>query len=275
MVAEKVVIEIILCVFDFLAFLGFILNICVIFVIIREKKVQRKSNWYILSVACCDLLVGLVVIPIGTWIVKYYLYIFELFWMIHSTGCNRKSTKPSLVLGFFSFMLAVFTVSIFSLVAISVDRFIAVCYPLIYHVKCTTKSTGITICLCWLSGIMGFLPVLGWNSGISGDSCDPRIVMDFNFVIFLCVFASFIPTIIIVVLYTMIFRRIIKQVWKRNTPNMNRELILIQFRTEKDLQWSQSPTPKKNLKLPKYCRWLLQAFWFVGFRFRYHFSFLL
>lgn len=38
-------------------------NSIVIYVMTREKKLQRKSNYYIVSVAIADILVGLVVIP--------------------------------------------------------------------------------------------------------------------------------------------------------------------------------------------------------------------
>jgi hypothetical protein len=96
--------------------------------------------------------------------------------------------------------------------AISTDRFFAVCYPLIYRAKFTEKSTKITIAVCWFAGLIETIPIFGWNSGSLVDRCDPRAAMDFNFVIFSNVVVSCIPTCIIVILYIMIFRTIIQQV---------------------------------------------------------------
>jgi 7 transmembrane receptor (rhodopsin family) len=51
-------------------FFSVIGNSIVIFVMAREKKLRRKSNFYILSVAFVDLLMGLVVIPFSLYSVK-------------------------------------------------------------------------------------------------------------------------------------------------------------------------------------------------------------
>lgn len=46
-------------------FLTVVGNGIVIYVMCSEKKIKRKSNVYILSVAVADLLVGLVAVPSG------------------------------------------------------------------------------------------------------------------------------------------------------------------------------------------------------------------
>lgn len=74
-----------------------------------------------------------------------------------------------------SFLLAVFSVSMFSLLAVSFDRFWAVCYPVTYHVS-GTKTTKTVIAFCWIFGIFfGFLPTFGWNSGHFDNKCDLRV----------------------------------------------------------------------------------------------------
>lgn len=59
----QTVVAIILEVIAFI--LSVIGNSVVIYVMTREKKLKRKSNIYILSVAVADFLVGIVAIPIG------------------------------------------------------------------------------------------------------------------------------------------------------------------------------------------------------------------
>jgi ABC-type multidrug transport system permease subunit len=111
-----------------------------------------------------------------------------------------------------SFLLAVFAVSMFSLLAVSVDRFWAVCYPVTYHVK-STSSTKIIIIFCWIFGILfGFLPVFGWNSGQFDNKCDLRVIADFNYLLVVCVAIAFTSTVIIIVLYALIYRAVLKQV---------------------------------------------------------------
>jgi hypothetical protein len=100
----------------------------------------------------------------------------------------------------------------FSLLAVSVDRFWAVCYPVTYHVK-STSSTKIIIIFCWIFGILfGFLPVFGWNSGHFDNKCDLRVIADFNYLLVVCVAIAFTSTVIIIVLYALIYRAVLKQV---------------------------------------------------------------
>lgn len=115
-----------------------------------------------------------------------------------------------------SFLLAVFAVSMFSLLAVSVDRCWAVCKPVTYHVRNTTVTKIIIFC-CWSFGILfGFLPAFGWNSGRFDNKCDLRVVADFNYLLFVCVAIAFMSTLIIVVLHLKIYRAILRQVNKQN-----------------------------------------------------------
>lgn len=111
-----------------------------------------------------------------------------------------------------SFLLSVFAVSMFSLLAVSVDRCWAVCHPVTYHVRSRTV-TKIIIFFCWTFGtLFGFLPAFGWNSGEFDNKCDLRAVSDFNYLLFICVAIAFMSTIVIIVLYLRIYCAILQQV---------------------------------------------------------------
>lgn len=116
--------------------------------------------------------------------------------------------------------------------AVSLDRFCAIYYPLLYRKHVTEKLTMRVIVVCWVLGnydllvpmqsfskfwiclgLVGFLPLMGWNSGeLFHGKCHSRFVLDFDFIIFICTFSSFIPTIVITVVYCSIYMKIIKQV---------------------------------------------------------------
>lgn len=111
-----------------------------------------------------------------------------------------------------SFLLAVFAASHFSLVAVSIDRYWAVCDPVTYHVR-TERVTKLIILMCWIMGIIvGFMLSFGWNSGNSAYRCDLRTIVDFNYLYFVCFAIAFPSTLIILVLYFLIYRAILKQV---------------------------------------------------------------
>lgn len=98
----------------------------------------------------------------------------------------------------------------FSLVAVSVDRFWAVYEPVTYHVA-SKMITKISIVCCWTGGFfIGFLPTFGWNSGQTQYRCDLRVVADFSYMLFLCAI-GIITTVLIITLYVLIYLAILKQ----------------------------------------------------------------
>lgn len=73
----------------------------------------------------------------------------------------------------------------------------------------------LAIAVCWMLGIIGFFPLFGWNNGLTEGRCHPTAVLSFSYIIFLCLFASFLPTAIIIAVYILIFREINVQVSSR------------------------------------------------------------
>ncbi|CRL01067.1 CLUMA_CG014327, isoform A [Clunio marinus] len=173
-------------------------NSVVIYVISRDKKLKSKSNYHIMSVAVADLLIGTFGIPLGI--------------ISRITGAPH---DLQLCLMFYSFILAIFSVSMFSLLAVSVDRFWAVYFPMDYHVR-DPSIAKLAIFCCWVFGLaIGFLPVMGWNSGNFDNQCDFRVVADLNYVLFVSVAVAFPSTSIIILLYILIYRKVLKHTRKR------------------------------------------------------------
>lgn len=108
--------------------------------------------------------------------------------------------------------MGVFATSMFCLTAISYDRYRAVCHPLSYHVSGTNR-TKIVIALCWIFGFLcGFIPTFAWKDGVIDDKCDLRIMADLNYLLYMCGLHTVLSVVIIMILYVLIYRAILKQV---------------------------------------------------------------
>lgn len=97
-------------------------NAMVIIVFYRERRLRRRTNYYIVSLALADLLVGLLGIP---------------FAILASIGLP---TNLYSCLFTVSLLIVLCTISIFCLVAVSIDRYWAILYPLAYSRNIRTKT---------------------------------------------------------------------------------------------------------------------------------------
>nr|XP_055063088.1 trace amine-associated receptor 13c-like [Misgurnus anguillicaudatus] len=109
------------------------LNLLVIISISHFKKLHTPTNMLILSLAVSDLLVGLTVMPLEA------TKLIETCWYFGDTICKLFLIIMGLLLG----------TSLSNLVLIAVDRYVAVCHPLLYPQKITMTRTITIICLCW------------------------------------------------------------------------------------------------------------------------------
>ncbi|XP_056323207.1 trace amine-associated receptor 13c-like [Danio aesculapii] len=109
------------------------LNLLVIISISHFKKLHTPTNMIILSLAVTDLFIGLIM-PIEA------IRLIETCWYFGDTFCG-------LYLIFVSLLLST---SLGNLVLIAVDRYVAVCHPLLYQQKITITKTLMSICLSWV-----------------------------------------------------------------------------------------------------------------------------
>ncbi|XP_029559601.1 trace amine-associated receptor 13c-like [Salmo trutta] len=109
------------------------LNILVIISISHFKQLHTPTNLLILSLAVSDLLVGLIVIPVVT------VAVMESCWSFGEYFC---------VFQFYIAFLCT-SLSLGNLVLISIDRYVAVCDPLLYQSKITITRMMCCISITW------------------------------------------------------------------------------------------------------------------------------
>ncbi|XP_051541301.1 trace amine-associated receptor 13c-like [Myxocyprinus asiaticus] len=166
------------------------LNLMVIISISHFKKLHTPTNLLILSLAVADLLVGLIVMPIEA------IKLIETCWYFGDTFCRLFSIIFGLC----------FSASLSNLVLIAVDRYVAVCHPLLYPQKITTARTLIIVQICWFcSFVYIFAIVISMSNRKFACYGNCNLLITFAWKI-TDLFMSFLfPCTVIITLYLRIF----------------------------------------------------------------------
>ncbi|XP_030214794.1 adenosine A2a receptor a [Gadus morhua] len=182
-------------------------NVLVCWAVGLNSNLQSITNFFVVSLAVADIAVGVLAIPFAIFI--------SLGFCSNFYGCLFMAC----------FVLVLTQSSIFSLLAIAIDRYIAITMPLRYNGLVTGQRARGIIAICWLlSIIIGLTPMLGWHrlnddeanqnhTNHSGSQCPPGrmrcmfedvVVMEymvyFNFLA--CVL---IPLLLMLAIYLCIF----------------------------------------------------------------------
>uniref|UniRef100_A0A182QSG8 G-protein coupled receptors family 1 profile domain-containing protein n=1 Tax=Anopheles farauti TaxID=69004 RepID=A0A182QSG8_9DIPT len=169
-------------------------NTLVIAAFKSERRLRRRTNFYIVSLASADLLVGTLGIP---------------FAVLASIGLPKNLHACLFTI---SLLVVLCTISIFCLVAVSIDRYWAILHPLAYSRNMRTKTTLYIISMCWLAGsIIGFLPLFGWHEDPTEDACLFVKVMNYDYLVFLYLVTIIIPAVLLLAFYIHIYRVIVRQ----------------------------------------------------------------
>lgn len=166
-------------------------NSIVIYVMSREKKLRKKSSFYIVSLAVADLLTC--VFTIVMTVMRSFKFLDHEY---------EFPVKLCYVLN--SLLLMLTTVSIFQLVFVAADRYWAVCLPISYHRR-TPRFAKFIICLCWLIGLtFGLVP---WLDNWAVENCLLHVIsLKLHVVLGSCL------TVLIIIMYSLIYRAFSRQV---------------------------------------------------------------
>lgn len=186
-------------------------NSLIVLSIYKERSLRNATNFFIVSLACADILVGILVMPLAV-----YVEIEGGVWSLGNLLCDAWIAADVMVC----------TASILHLMAISIDRYYAVTKPIEYRKQTTLKRVYITIGLAWfISAAIASPIVIGINYSEERNRT-PKMCVFYNslFIMLSSIGSFYAPCIVIFVLYGRIFyilrlRQKKKKALKKKTAN--------------------------------------------------------
>lgn len=179
----------VLCVIDVCAVLG---NILVVLSVITCKRLRTITNYYVVSLALADLMVALMVMPLGI--------VVQLTgrWYFGKVVCEI----------WVSFDVMLCTASILNLCCISLDRYFAITKPLEYTTKRSKRLALAMIAVVWVAAIVITCPpIFGWQEeGRWEDDSSCHLTKDPGYIIYSSLGSFYLPLLVMVFVYMRIFR---------------------------------------------------------------------
>ncbi|KAF3696462.1 Trace amine-associated receptor 7b [Channa argus] len=174
---------------SFISLLTVVLNLLVIISISHFRQLHSPTNLLLLSLAVSDFLVGLLVIP-------FQILYTEPCWLLGDLACVMFNVVPFITV----------CASVVNMVLISVDRYVAICYPLHYSTRITQKRVQICVLLCWIYSVFYCFMTLSDNLKEPGryNSCYGECVINI-FGALDIVISFIIPVSTIIILYVRVF----------------------------------------------------------------------
>lgn len=168
-------------------------NGLVITAICKERYLRTNTNYFIVSLAVADLLVGSIVMPF-----QISLEMLNGAWLYGKLWCDL----------WHSFDVLASTASIMNLCVISLDRHWAISDPISYPQKMTSTRVWLLIALVWLcSGSISF-PAIAWWHAVDPDwpvdQCN--FTEDTSYLVISSVISFYIPTVIMLYVYFKIYK---------------------------------------------------------------------
>ncbi|XP_056424468.1 adenosine receptor A1-like [Hyla sarda] len=165
--------------------------------VLLDRKMWTVTNYFLVSLSVADMCVGAFAIP-GA--------------LLTSIGLPRYNLELCLLM--LSILIMLTMSSTFSLMAISVDRYIAILNPLRYKSIMTSSNSFIAIVIAWIVAFLsGLIPMMGWHKPPPGDGyCLFVHVIDMTYLVyFFSLVYFYLPVIIMFVIYTQIYAAVRKQ----------------------------------------------------------------
>ncbi|XP_040016451.2 adenosine A2c receptor [Gasterosteus aculeatus] len=163
-----------------------------------DRRLRTVTNYFLVSLAAADVCVGAVAIPCA---------------VLTDVGLPRHDFYLCLLM--LSVLIMFTQSSIFSLLAVAVERYVAIFMPFRYAAVMAPRNAALVILATWLLAfLIGLVPLMGWHKTPAGHaSCffvaavDMTYMVHFNF--FACVLT---PLVIMFLIYAKIFVAVKRQV---------------------------------------------------------------
>ncbi|XP_068191253.1 alpha-1A adrenergic receptor [Antennarius striatus] len=208
-VAKALVLGLVLMLFLVFGVLG---NILVILSVIFHNHWRSVTHYFIANLAAADLLLSSAVLPFS----------------VTSEALGRWVFGRSFCSVWAALDVLCCTASILSLCVISIDRYLAVSYPLRYPAIATGRRGLTAVAALWgLSAAISVGPLFGWKEPDPEDETVCRITEEPGYAVFSALGSFYIPLAIILAMYCRVYT-----VAKRETKTLRKGSEGDMFETE-------------------------------------------
>ncbi|XP_064411101.1 adenosine receptor A2a-like [Latimeria chalumnae] len=166
-------------------------NILVSVAVVKNKQLRTVTNYFLVSLAIADVCVGALAIPCAIMtdlgIPRFNLYLCVLM---------------------LSVLIMLTQSSIFSLLAVAVERYIAIFLPFQYQRIMTHRNAVLIIIITWiLAFLIGLVPMMGWHkSSPESGFCRFTSVVNMTYMVYFNFFGCVLmPLIVMFIIYARIF----------------------------------------------------------------------
>nr|6OL9_A Chain A, Muscarinic acetylcholine receptor M5, T4 Lysozyme fusion [synthetic construct] len=161
-----------------------------------NSQLKTVNNYYLLSLACADLIIGIFSMNL------YTTYILMGRWALGSLACDL----------WLALDYVASNARVMNLLVISFDRYFSITRPLTYRAKRTPKRAGIMIGLAWLISFILWAPaILCWQYLVGKrtvplDECQIQFLSEPTITFGTAIAAFYIPVSVMTILYCRIYR---------------------------------------------------------------------
>ncbi|XP_070844123.1 adenosine A2c receptor [Chaetodon trifascialis] len=181
-----------------IAFLSTVGNLLVCAAVGFNCKLRTVTNYFLVSLAVADICVGMIAIPCA---------------ILTDIGLPRHNLYLCLLM--LSVLIMFTQSSIFSLLAVAVERYVAIFMPFRYQVLMTSRNAALVILTTWLLAfLIGLVPLMGWHKTPPDSGyCFFVLVVDMTYMVYFNFFACVLtPLVIMFLIYAQIFVTVKQQV---------------------------------------------------------------
>ncbi|XP_060067205.1 dopamine receptor 2-like [Ylistrum balloti] len=187
---KRPIIGIVLSLFSVVTMVG---NVLVIIAVFKEMYLRTVTNYFIVSLALADLMVGGIVMPFSI-----SLEVTNGVWLYGEEWCDL----------WHSFDVLASTASILNLCVISLDRYWAITDPIAYTAKMSQCKVGLLIAFVWLCSAGISFPAIAWWKAVTPSNLPSHVCMfteDSAYLIFSSIVSFYCPTFIMMFVYLRIY----------------------------------------------------------------------